>query len=318
MAPELAASRAAQPPGAQPAPIDERPHRSGVSAPTATVHEGRSERSAASAGLSSVGARAARVPRAARQGVKDAACAAGMRFAAAQRCLGALAGWLRQVATLVAKDLLAEWRGKEMLSATAVFAVLVLMVFTFAFDLRAENAALVAPGALWVAIAFAATLGLGRSMAQEAERGTLEGLLLCPVERSTLYCAKLAGNLIFTGGLELCLLPVYAVLFNVPVFRPALPVVLFLGTVGFVAAGTLFAAMAAGARAREILLPVLLLPIAVPVLIAAVKATATVLDGPSGGLDSLAAAAPWLKLLAGFDVLFVAAGVLAFEYVVEE
>jgi heme exporter protein B len=225
---------------------------------------------------------------------------------------------MRQFAALVGKDLVAEWRGREMLTSTAVFALLVLVVFTFAFDLRAENVGLVAPGALWVAFAFAATLGLGRSMAQEVERGTLEGLLLCPTDPSTIYLAKLTSNLLFTGALEVAVLPIFAAMFDVPVLQPGVLVVVILGTVGFVAAGTLFAAVAAGTRAREILLPVLLFPVSVPVMIAAVKGTAAVLDASAGGMASLATAAPWLKLLAGYDELFVVIGWLAFQYVVEE
>lgn len=225
--------------------------------------------------------------------------------------------WLRQVGTLVTKDLLAELRGRDLLTSTGVFALLVLVVFTFALDLRADNAALVAPGVLWVAFAFAANLGLGRSMALEVERGTMEGLLLCPVHPSTVYAAKVISNLIFTTALEAGVLPVFAAFFNVPVLRPALLVVVLMGTLGFVAVGTLFAAIAAGTRAREILLPVLLFPVSVPVFIAAVKGTAAVLDGAHGGWASLVASGPWLNLLAGFDVLFVVVCLLCFEYVVE-
>ena len=226
--------------------------------------------------------------------------------------------WISQVRALVAKDLIAEWRGRDLLASTGVFALLVLVVFTFAFDLRAENVALVAPGVLWVAFAFAANLGLGRSMATESERGTLEGLLLCPLHPSTVYVAKLISNLVFTAVLEAGILPVFAAFFDAPVFRPALFVVIALGTLGFVALGTLFAAMAAGTRAREILLPVLLFPVSVPVFIGAVKGTAAVLDGVHGGWASLVAASPWLNLLAGFDVLFLVICVLVFEYVVEQ
>ncbi|HEU5317270.1 MAG TPA: heme exporter protein CcmB [Chloroflexota bacterium] len=227
---------------------------------------------------------------------------------------------LAQIRALVAKDLLAEWRGRDVVASTGVFALLVLVIFAFAFDLRAESALLVTPGALWVAFAFATTLALGRTMALEAERGTLEGLLLCPASAGTIFFAKLLTNLVFTTALEVVLLPVFAIFFNAPVLHPALFLVVALGTLGLVGTGTLLAAIAAGTRAREILLPVLLFPISVPVLIAAVKATAAVLDAagsPASG-SGLAGVLPWLQLLAGYDVLFAAAGYLAFEYVVEQ
>ena len=218
---------------------------------------------------------------------------------------------------LIAKDLLVEWRGREAITSTGVFALLVLVIFTFAFDLRAENVALVAPGVLWVAIAFATTLALGRSMALEAERGTLEGMLLTPAGAGTVYAAKVASNALSVFAIEAALLPVFTVLFGVPALRPAALLVIALGTLGLVATGTLFAAMAAGTRAREILLPVLLFPISVPALVAGVKGTAAVLDEPTGGLAALTGVGPWLHLLVGFDLLFLAAGYLAFEYVVE-
>lgn len=226
--------------------------------------------------------------------------------------------WLRQLAALVGKDLRVEWRGREILTSTGVFALLVLVVFTFAFDLRAENVTLVAPGVLWVAFAFAGTLGFGRSTAQEVERGTLEGLLLCPTERTTIYLAKVGSNLLFTAALEALVLPLFQLLFNVPVLHPALLLVVALGTLGFVSVGTLFAAMAAGTRAREVLLPVLLFPVSVPIFIASVKATAAVLDRPHSAWGGLAAAGAWVNLLVAFDFLFLIVCLLAFEYVVEE
>jgi heme exporter protein B len=144
----------------------------------------------------------------------------------------------------------------------------------------------------------------------EQEWGTLEGLRLAPVDRGALYLAKLLGNVLFMLAVEAASLPIAGAFFGLPVLRPALLPVLLLGTLGFAAVGTLFAAMAAHTRAREVLLPVLLLPIAVPVVIASVQATAGVLDGRGTG--------PWLNVLVAFDAIFLVVAFLAFEAVLEE
>jgi heme exporter protein B len=216
----------------------------------------------------------------------------------------------RQVWAVLRKDLLLEWRTREVLTSSLVFGLLALVIFTFALDLRAENAALFAPGVLWAAFVFAGVLALGRSFAQERDRGTLDGLLLAPVDRSALYLAKAAANAGVILAVEAALLPVFAAFFNLPVLRLGLAPVLLLGTAGFAAVGTLFAALAANTRAREALLPVLLLPVAVPVVIGSVKATAAVLDGTAVG--------HWLGLLGAFDALFLVVGSWLFEHVVED
>jgi len=214
---------------------------------------------------------------------------------------------------LVGKDITMEWRRHEAFNIMFVFSLMVVVIFSFAFELRVDNARQVAPGALWVAFAFAGVLGLNRSLAHERDDGCLEGLMLAPLERSAIYMAKAAANLIFIAGTELVVLPLFSVLFGVNVLRLDLLVVLFLGTLGLAAAGTLLAAMAVHTRARDVLLPVLLLPVSVPLLIAAAKATAGLLDGVGlGGVSS------WLQLLAAFDVVFVVASYLLFEYVLEE
>lgn len=221
--------------------------------------------------------------------------------------------FLQQTFTLLRKDLTIELRTKDLLSSMLVFALLVLVIFNFAFDLRGETLLLVAPGILWVALFFAGVLGLGRTFAQERERDTLEGILLCPMDRGALYLAKMLGSLLFTGFLAVAILPLLALFFNLPVLRAELLLILFLGTWGFTAVGTLFAAIAVNTRAREVMLPVLLFPILVPVIIASVKATALVLDG-----KSWASSAPWLNLLLVFDVLFFVLSFLIFDYVVED
>jgi heme exporter protein B len=191
-----------------------------------------------------------------------------------------------------------------------LFALLVLVIFNFAFDLRVDNKAAIAPGVLWVAFVFASLLGLGRTIAAEREKGSLDRLLLCPVDRKAIYLAKLLGNMLFIGVVEIVALPVFAALFDVPLFGALLPIVL-LGTLGIAGIGTLFSAMAAATQARELLLPVLVFPLIVPVVIAAVRATGTL-------MVPVANEPPWLGLMAAFDIIFLTVSMLTFEYVIEE
>jgi heme exporter protein B len=219
---------------------------------------------------------------------------------------------LAKVWTLVLKDLSLERRSREMLSSMFIFALLVVLVFSFSFDLRVEETSGVAPGVLWVAITFAGMLGLARSFVLERDQGCLDGLLLCPVDRSLLYLGKMISNLIFISLTELVVLPLCFALFNLAFHLLLLPILL-LGTVGFSAVGTIVSAMTVHARAREVMLPILLFPLVLPALIAAVKLTGGVLDGqPWGEIRN------WMELLVGFDVIFVVISYLAFEYVIEE
>jgi heme exporter protein B len=221
--------------------------------------------------------------------------------------------YLRKVLAIVWKDVRAELRAKDILSSMVVFAFLSVLIFQFAFDLRADNVRLVIPGVLWIAITFAGVLGLNRSFILEQDRGSLEGLLLAPVDRSAIYFGKLIGNLLFIFVVELLLLPLMTVLFNVWLLSPAIILVLVLGTVGYAAVGTLFAALSINTRAREVMLPILLFPVMVPVFVAGVQAVSWLLDG-----DSLADIARWLQLLVAYDAIFIAAAMLLFDYVVEE
>ncbi len=217
----------------------------------------------------------------------------------------------RQVAAIVWKDVRCELRAKQTWSAMALFALLVLVVFNFAFDLRVENVAAIAPGVLWIAFVFASLLGLGRTMAAERDQGALDLLLLCPVDRKAIYVAKLLGNMLFIGAVEVVAVPAFAALYNAPVLNINMLGIVALGTVGVAAIGTLFAALAANTRAREVLLPVLVFPLLVPVVIAAVRATANLVLARAGE-------APWLGLIAAFDVIFVSISALAFAYVAED
>lgn len=222
--------------------------------------------------------------------------------------------YLRKVLAIVIKDVSAELRTREMVSSMLVFSLLVILIFNFAFDLRADNQRTLAPGVLWVAIAFGGMLGLSRSFIVEMDRGSIEGLLLAPMDRSAIYLGKMLGNVLFMAGVEIIILPVFVVLFNLSA-GDLLPLagIMVLGTIGFAGVGTLFSAMAVHTRAREVLLPVLLFPVVIPVMLSAVRLTAAVLDGLP-----LAEVQNWLSLLIAFDAIFLALSVILFDYVMEE
>jgi len=221
--------------------------------------------------------------------------------------------FLRKILVIVQKDVAVELRTREMLSSMFVFALLVIVIFNFAFELRVENVRQIAPGVLWVTFTFAGMLGLNRSFVLEKDKGCLEGLLLCPVDRTAIYFGKMLGNVIFMTLVEALILPIFSVLFNLSLFHPVLLLIVVLGTLGFAGVGTLFSAMAVHTRAREVMLPVLLFPVVVPAMIAAVKATGGILDG-----QPFSEIAHWVRLLAVFDVVFLAISFMTFDYVVEE
>jgi heme exporter protein B len=170
-----------------------------------------------------------------------------------------------------------------------------------------------APGVLWATVAFASTLGLSRSLAREQQSGCIDGLLLAPVDRSAIFFGKAIGNLLFMTAVEIVLLPLFSALFDVPLLRPGVVLVVVLGTIGYAAVGTLLAAIAVNTRAREVMLPVLLLPLAIPALIAAVQATAGLVEGAT-----LNEVNGWVQLLVVYDLVIVAVAMLTFGYVVEE
>ncbi len=223
--------------------------------------------------------------------------------------------YLRKVSAILWKDIVAEVRTKEMFSAMFVFAVLVIVVFTFAFDLRVsgERVRQVAPGALWVAFAFAGVLGLNRAFVLEKDRGCLEGLLLAPVDHTAIYFGKMISTVLFMLVVEALMLPVFTAFLGVNLFDLRLILIILLGTIGFAGVGTVLSAMTAQTRAREVLLPILLLPVAAPVLIAAVKATAGILDGLT-----MSEIARWWQLLIAFDLIFPAIAFMTFDFVVKE
>jgi heme exporter protein B len=194
-----------------------------------------------------------------------------------------------------------------------VFSLLVILIFNFALELDVKTRQSVTAGVLWTTFAFAGTLGLNRSMSIEKDRGCMDGLLLAPVDRSAIYFGKVISNLVFMLVVEIIVLPLYSILYNVNLFIPGLLLVILLGSIGYTAVGTLLAAMSVQTRTRDILLPILLFPVVIPVILSAVKASTGFLEGAdfSEILSSL-------SLLIAYDIVFIAVAFMVFDSVVEE
>ena len=219
---------------------------------------------------------------------------------------------------VVEKDLRLEWRTKESLLVMVVFALLVLTLFSFAFGPgggSGENARAVQAGILWISFLFACVIGLSRTMSVERESAGFSAMYLSPSDPSALYLGKVVSVAVLMGIMELVGFAVLAVLYQANVWKSAgaLALVAISATVGIAAAGTLFSAMSARTRTREVLLPVLMFPVLVPVLIAAVKATEAHLGG-GGWVNSR----DWIRLILVYDVVFLVAASLVFEYILEE
>jgi len=227
--------------------------------------------------------------------------------------------FLRALWAVVSKDLSAELRSRELLSAMLVFSLLVILIFNFALELDTQARSNVTSGVLWVTFTFAGTLGLNRSMGMEKDRGCMDGLLLAPVDRSVIFFGKTLASLVFMLVVEIIILPIYSILYNVNLFNIGLIVVILLGSVGYVAVGTLLSSMTIQTRTRDILLPILLFPVALPILIPAIKASSGFLLSstlPQGlPMDEIW---PWLNLLVVYDVVFIAVAFMIFDYIVEE
>ena len=222
--------------------------------------------------------------------------------------------YVRRVWMMVWKDALTERRSKESLNALIFFSLLLLFVFQFALGPERARVEAALPGLLWLGFILSGLLAFGRTFVTERENDCWEGLVLTPGDKSAIYLGKLAGNVLVMIVVEVVLLVLFAVFFAID-FTPSLPrlaAVLALGTLGLASVGTLFGAVTAQMRARELLFPVLLLPAVVPVLLASVSATQTVLLG-----QPFAEATAWLKLLAAADLVYLVVGVLTFEFVLE-
>ena len=221
--------------------------------------------------------------------------------------------FFQAVGAIVWKDLRAEFRSYELISAMLVFSLLVILIFNFALELDVKTRQSVTAGVLWATFAFAGTLGLNRSMAIEKDRGCMDGLLLAPVDRSAIYFGKFISNLFFMLIVEAIVLPVYSVLYNTNLFQPGLLIVILLGSIGYASVGTLLAAMSVQTRTRDVLLPILLFPVVFAVLLAAVKASGGFLDGSDFAEISFP-----INLLIGYDIIFIAVSFMVFDNIVEE
>lgn len=222
---------------------------------------------------------------------------------------------MTRVGAVAWKDLTTERRSKANFNAVLFLATVMLLMFGFALGPDTAGLRAAAAGIVWLTVLFSGNLAFHRSYQVELERGALETLLLYPGARSSIFLGKLIANLTFVLLVEVVLIPIAMVLYDISVVRGAALVllVIFLGTVGFVTLGTFYGSMASRSRAREVLLPLLLFPMLVPVLVAAVEATAALMQG-----DLMGESGRWLRLLLAFDTIFVGASIVAFGAVIEE
>ena len=215
------------------------------------------------------------------------------------------------VLAILWKDIVLELRTKDIIVSVLVFALLVIVVFNFAVTPTPQTVAFVAPGILWIAFTFGGVLGLNRSVALERESGSFHALMLAPVSRDLIFFGKMLGSLLFMLLVEVAVFPVFAVLYNFSLLIPGLIPIAVLATVAIASVGTLFAAIAANTRSREVMLPLLFFPAVVPVVIAAVEGSTAVLQGGSA-FDR------WIPFLLAFDAVFLVVCPFAFQLVAEE
>jgi heme exporter protein B len=221
--------------------------------------------------------------------------------------------FLQAVLSIVRKDLRMELRSRELVSSMGLFAFLSILIFSFALELDRVARFEAISGVLWVTVVFASILGLNRSLAMERDQGNLDAMLLAPIDRTAIFIGKFVGNFIFALTVGLLLLPLMTVLYNIDLIRGWILAVLFLGTLGFSTIGTLLATMTVQTRARESLLPIVMLPIALPVLLSAVRASTNVLNNTP--MDDWIA---WVQILLVVDIVYMVMCFLLFEYVIEE
>ena len=223
--------------------------------------------------------------------------------------------YINQVAAIVWKDFVTELKTRELFSSMFVFALLVIIIFIFSIDLGIVKASEVGPGVLWVAFLFAGTIGLNRSFMLEKENNCLQGLLLAPIDGTVLYFGKLLSNLVFLLTMEVFILPLFMIFFNVDLLSNLLPLlyVIFVGTLGFCAIGTLLSSLSANLKTRDIMLPILLYPLMIPILIGSVQMTGQALAGePLSGMMN------WVSLTLCFDVIYIAVSIMTIDFVLEE
>src|SRR2546425_5627951 len=217
---------------------------------------------------------------------------------------------MKSMSAIIFKDIVIEMRNKESITSMLMFGVLVLVVFQFAFEATRVERELLAPGTLWVAFSFAAILGLNRSLAMEIDNDCLQGLLLAPIGRGELYVGKVASNFAFMMIAEIIVLPIFVILNNLSFNLQFLKVaaIACLGTLGIASVGTILSTISANTRMKEVMLPVLQIPLTIPVVIAAVEATRVVLTNDPEEISA------WLYILAGFTIVYLTVSYLVFEF----
>lgn len=214
---------------------------------------------------------------------------------------------------IIWKDLKIEWRNRELISGMLMFALLMILIFNFALELESHTSAGLSAGVLWVTLIYSGAIGINRSILSERENNCLDGLLLAPTDRSAIFFGKAVGIWVVMLAASAVLLPVYSLLYSVFLLKDGFFLVIILGTAGYALAGTLLAGMSAQSRARDSLLPLLLLPVTFPLILASVKASTGLLQG-----FALADVQTWISLLVVYDILFIVLGLLLFERIVEE
>jgi heme exporter protein B len=223
--------------------------------------------------------------------------------------------YFSQVTTIIWKDFITEIKTRELFSSMFIFALLVVIIFIFSINLSLIQASEVGPGVLWVAFLFAGTIGLNRSFMLEKENGCLQGLLLAPMDRTALYFGKLVSNFVFLFIMEVFTLPLFMVFFNIDLLPHLLPLlyVIFVGTLGFCAVGTLLSSLSANLKTRDIMLPILLYPLIIPIIIGSVRMTGQVLAG-----EPLSNMMNWVSLTLCFDIIYIAISIMVIDFVLEE
>ncbi|MBI1821474.1 MAG: heme exporter protein CcmB [Nitrospirae bacterium] len=216
---------------------------------------------------------------------------------------------------IVWKDLISEIRNRENLSSMLFFALSVILIFSFSFSMDQRSTKELMPGIIWVAFGFTGIIGLGKSFLPEVQNDCIEYLQISPVSRGAIYLGKFAGNVLFLFAAEIILFPLFILFFNLDILDklPVFLLIFFVATVGLSALGTLFSALTVQIRAREVMFPILLLPLAVPIFIGAVESTRGALNG-----DPLALYSHWVKLLGIFDIVFIVVSFWVFEFILDE
>ncbi len=221
--------------------------------------------------------------------------------------------FLNTVFAIISKDLRAEMRSRELVSVMVLFAFLSILIFSFALELDRVAREEAVSGVLWVTLIFASILGFNRSMAMERDQGNIDAMLLAPIDRSAIFVGKLVGNYLFTLIVGLVMLPVMTILYNKTMLEGWVVLTVVLGIFGFSTIGTLLATMTVQTRAREALLPIAMLPVVLPFLLTAVRATTNILnDSPQSEWMI------WVQLLGGISLLYLVLCVFLYGFVVEE